>query len=120
MSVHATSGLPAPTGPPPHQHCASVTYLHRKPHPQEDHVAPAVPEVPEAPEDIGLAAIFEALFRSREQSLSDPATAAVFRTSLEGFLLLLNAARRGGTISQDQYNQLGATLGLANRFPDII
>ena len=122
MSVHATNGVTAPPGRPP-QRPADVIYLSdHKPPLLEDPVAIEVPGDPvEAnEEEIGLAAIFEALFRTREQSLADPTTAAAFRTSLQSFLILLDAAQRGGVISPDQYQQLGATLGMADRFPDLI
>jgi hypothetical protein len=67
-----------------------------------------------------MAVIFEALFKRREQSLHNPETAAAFRASLEAFLVLLKASADGGVISAEQYRQLGATLGLADRFPDLI
>lgn len=125
MSVHATRGLTKPPGPPgqPPQRSAGVIYLqdHQPPLLLEDPVAVAVPGGPEASDDdVGMATIFEALFNARAQSLADPETAAVFRASLETFLVLLDAAQRSGVITAGQYQQLGATLGAADRFPDLV
>lgn len=124
MSVHATRGMTKPPGPPGQQpqRSSNVLYLldHKSPL-LEDPVAIAVPSDPGATDDeVGMATIFEALFRRREQSLANPATAAAYRTSLEAFLLLLDAALRGGDISPEQYQRLGATLGMADKFPDLI
>lgn len=71
-------------------------------------------------DEAGMAVIFESLFRRRDLTLADPATAAAWRASLEAFLVLLESAAQGGVITRDQFGKLGAALGAADRAPDNI
>ncbi|MEU1133532.1 hypothetical protein ABZ383_27370 [Streptomyces sp. NPDC005900] len=66
--------------------------------------------VPDTPAEMSLATTVEAMFLARRQSLTDPATAAAYVTSLEAVRVMLDGARARGVADDETHGALSGML----------
>lgn len=72
------------------------------------------------PDRVRLAVRIQSLFLSRGQSLADPATADIHRTSMASMQLILSGALATGVINDAQHAVLAGMTDDAGTAPDVL
>ncbi|RSS81184.1 hypothetical protein EF919_40245 [Streptomyces sp. WAC02707] len=115
-SAHAPMPPAGPPGP-----VGAVIHLadrlrRRQPNPPAPAPQPTDPDDPA----LELALTVEAAFLGASQSLTDPATAQTYDTTLQTVLLLIDGARAQDVVDDEQWQALRGMLGEMKRAPELI
>ncbi|MFC7794569.1 VCBS domain-containing protein [Streptomyces cinereoruber] len=114
-SAHA----PMPPAGPPGPAGAVIHLADRLRRRQPNPTAPAPQPVPDDPA-LELALTVEAAFLGAGQSLTDPATAQTYDTTLQTVLLLVDGAHAQAVVDDEQWQALRGMLSEMKRAPELI